>query len=575
MEKHYKYIIDNSRDFITLINRDYVYELVNDTYCNGIEKNKEEIIGYSVEEVWGKDKFNHTIKGYIDRCFKGEHISYVEEFNFGPFLKYMHVSYYPYYENDKISHVVVFSHDISHIGRLENKLNHYEYRDPVTGLFNRRSLEIILDRELDRVQRTEGEILGVLLFVQIKNLENIIEMHGREVGDLLLENTGVRLQSEIRTSDYVFHFDGRQFAVLLSKIDNKIDAGNAAKKIFDTVTFPYNFKDHDIMVNCSIGAAVYPNDGDEKEELIQKALSAMLESERNNKWFTLYDENLYSQALRRVEIESAAYRAIEDKRFKLKFQPIVDLNFRIVGAEALLRWEHPKLGYISPMEFIPLAEQSDLIFSIGKWIMFSVCQNLAKWGRQYGIYISLNLSSREFSSPHLINNVKSALKNSPSFPPQFLKIEITENESIKNIEESVYRIYTLKQLGVDVFIDDFGTGNSSLQYLKKLPAQVLKIDREFVKDIEKNREDRDFLNTIVNMAHIRGKKILIEGVENKQQADLLVKMGCKRMQGFYFSKPLDPEDFETLLKNNVPLPVHNPLHKYAFSTEGLSKIEDF
>ncbi len=554
MEERYKYIIDNSKDFITLINRDYVYELVNNTYCDGINKSKDDIIGFTVEQVWGSDKFHKTIKGYIDRCFNGEHINYVEEFNFGPFLKYMHVSYYPYYEDGEISHVVVFSHDISHIGKLESKLNHYEYRDPVTGLFNRRSLDIILERELDRSQHSEAGELLVLLFIHIKKIDTVIEMYGREIGDLLLENTGVRLQSEMRRSDYVFHFDGRQFAVLLSQVNNKLDVGNMAKKIFDTITFPYNFRGHDIIVGCQIGAAVYPHDGEDKEELIQKALSAMMESERLNSWFTLYDEPLYAQALRRIELESAAHRALEDKCFTIKYQPIVDRQFKIVGAEALLRWEHPELGYISPMEFIPLAEQSDLIFAIGKWIMFSVCEQLSLWSRKYGIYISLNLSSREFASPDLIGNVKSALRKSPSFPPRFLKIEITENESIRNIEESIHRINTLRQIGVEVFIDDFGTGNSSLQYLKKLPAEVLKIDREFVKEIEYNDEDREFLDHIVHMAYVRGKKILIEGVENRQQADLLVRMGCNRMQGFYFSKALTSEDFELLLKNNQPLP---------------------
>lgn len=455
MEERYKYIIDNSKDFITLINREYVYELVNETYCDGINKCKD---------------------------------------------------------------------------------------------------DIILEIELDRAQHSEGHDLLILLFIQIKHIETVIEMYGREIADILLENTGVRLQSEMRASDYVFHFDGRQFAVLLSHVDNKLDAGNMAKQIFDTVTFPYNFRGHDIIVGCQIGAAVYPHDSEDKEELIKKTLSAMMESDRLNTWFTLYDENLYEQALRRIELNSAAHRALEDKHFTIKYQPIVDRNFKIVGAEALLRWEHPTLGHISPMEFIPLAEQSDLIFAIGKWIMFSVCEQLSLWSRKYGIYISLNLSSREFASPDLITNVKSALRKSPSFPPRFLKIEITENESIRNIDESISRINTLRQIGVEVFIDDFGTGNSSLQYLKKLPAEVLKIDREFVKDIEYNDEDREFLDHIVHMAYVRGKKVLIEGVENRQQADLLVRMGCNRMQGFYFSKALPPREFETLLQNNLPLP---------------------
>src|SRR6056297_1095568 len=189
-EEAYKYIIDNSKDSITLINADYVYELANETYCSQVNKDKEEVIGNTVAEVWGGEKFQNKIKGYIDRCLKGEHVDYVDEFTFGPFLKYMHVSYYPYYRDGEITHAIVFSHDITHVGRLESKLNHYEYRDPITGLFNRRSLDIVLDKEIQRAQISEQEELRILLFAQLQNIEKVIELYGQEVGDLLLENTG-------------------------------------------------------------------------------------------------------------------------------------------------------------------------------------------------------------------------------------------------------------------------------------------------------------------------------------------------------------------------------------------------
>lgn len=280
----------------------------------------------------------------------------------------------------------------------------------------------------------------------------------------------------------------------------------------------------------------------------------MLETLRHGKTFTLYNQSLYKQALRRIEIESASHRALEEQQFQLYYQPIVDQYFRIVGAEALLRWEHPELGNISPIELIPMAEQTDLIFAIGKWIMFTVSKRLKNWSRQYGIYVSLNLSSREFSSSDLIDNTRTALKSAQLETPQFLKYEITESESVKNIDESIERILALEQLGVEVFIDDFGTGNSSLQYLKKLPVTVLKIDREFVKEIDTSSKEREFLDHIVHMAYARGKDVLIEGVENLEQAHLLVNIGCKRMQGFYFSKPVKVEEFEKLLQNGKALP---------------------
>ena len=553
-ESRYKYIIDNSKDAITLINREYVYELANATYCDSIGKSQQDVLGHTVPEVWGMEKFRTTIKGHLDRCFSGEQVDYIEEFHFGPFMKYMHVTYYPFLENGDITSVLVFSHDITNIGRLESRLNHYEYRDPLTGLFNRRSLDIILDKELDRARRSDRNEPRVLIFIQIQNIETAVELYGQEYGDLLLENTGMRLQSKIRKSDYVFRYDGRVFAVLLSKIENRFDAGHAANKIHDTITFPYNFKGHDIVVGCSIGVAVFPTDGMQKEELIQRATSAMMQTVREGKRFTLYNQDLYKQALRRIAIESAACRALEEQQFQLYYQPIVDKNFHITGAEALLRWSHPELGYIPPDEFIPMAERTDLIFALGKWILFTVCRRLADWHKRYGIYVSINLSSREFSSPDLIENVKAAMSSCRLEKPQSLKIEITENESVKNIEESVGRMRALAELGVEVFIDDFGTGNSSLQYLKRLPAQILKIDREFVREIDSSNEEREFLNHIVHMAFSRGKEVLIEGVENARQAELLLEIGCSRMQGFYFSKAVEASRFEELLEKGAALP---------------------
>lgn len=550
----YKYIIDNSKDSITLINRDYVYELANNTYCEQVNKRKDEVVGHTVAEVWGDEKFQSTIKDYIDRCLAGEHVDYVEEFTFGPFLKYMHVSYYPYYIDRDITHAVVFSHDITHVGKLESKLNHYEYRDPITGLFNRRSLDIVIEKEIQRAELSAHEQLRILLFIQLHNIEKVIEMYGQEVGDLLLENTGVRLKSHLITNDYVFRFDGLQFAVLLVNVENKDDAGKFAKKLYDTITFPYKFKGHDIIIGCSIGVAVYPTDGEERSELIQKATSAMLEAERRGDTFALYNQQLYEQSLRKILVESAAYRALKEQQFKLYYQPIVDENHFIVGAEALLRWKHPQLGDISPSEFIPMAEQSDLIYALGKWIMFSVCNQLVEWNQKYGIFVSMNLSSRQFSSPLLMENISSVLHSCQPVDPKMLKIEITENESLRNIEASIKRIKALENLGVEVFIDDFGTGHSSLQYLKRLPAKVLKIDREFVKDIDTDQEERDFLNHIIHMGYARNKRVLIEGVENAEQAKLLVEMGCNRMQGFYFSRPVTSDKLERLLEAEKPLP---------------------
>ncbi len=550
----YEYIVNSSKDFITLINREYIYEIVNDTYCEVVERSKEELLGATVAEVWGEEVFNRTIKGYLDRCFKGEYVHYIEQFKFGSFSKYMHVSYYPYFEDGTITHALVFSHDITHIGELESKLNHYEYRDPVTGLFNRRSLNVIMDKELERARRSDSERLRVLLFIDLMKIEKVIQMHGQEIGDLLLENTGLRISSQLRSSDYIFRFEGNRFAVLLPKVANKLDAGTVANKIHQKITIPYNFKGSDINITGSIGAAVYPDDGTTRETLIQNAMSAMIEAGKNEENFLLFNSDMHSQATERIYLESSAYRGLEEKQFRIHYQPIVDASFRIVGAEALLRWTHPKLGNISPMVFIPIAEQSGLILTIGKWVLFNVCTQLAEWSGKYPIFVSLNLSAREFSSPELKDNILTALSHSGLKSTDCLKVEITETACVQKLNESIANMEVLNELGVHLYIDDFGTGQSSLRYLKRLPAQVLKIDKEFVDDIDTKPDERNFLANIIRIIKSRDKQVVAEGVSNAEQAQHLIEMGCDRLQGFYFSKPLSTEDFCALLDRTDTLP---------------------
>jgi diguanylate cyclase (GGDEF)-like protein/PAS domain S-box-containing protein len=553
---YYKFIIDNARDFITLIDSNYTYVFTNDKYAEAVGKRREELIGARVEEVWGREKFESTIKGYFDRCFSGEEVHYVEEFKFGPFLKYMHVSYYPYEEEEgEITHVAVFSHDITHVGRLESKLNHYEYRDPLTGLFNRRSLNAIMDKELERARRFENESVRILLFIELNRMENIVEMYGQEVYDLLLENTGMRIQDTLRTSDYVFRFEGNQFAVLLTHVNDKFDAGRVASKIYDNVTFPYHFRGNDIGVKCNVGTVVYPDDGVEKEDLIQKAASAMLEARRRERGFVLYNAQTHSEAIERLEIEGCTQKALEDQQFELYYQPIVGKDFRIIGAEALLRWNHPDRGFVSPGDFIPIVEQTELIFPIGSWVLYTVCGRLREWGPRHGIFVTINVSGKEFSSEDIVTRVENAVAvgKETEINPRYLKLEITETECVRNIEESVLHIRDINRLGVEVFIDDFGTGNSSLQYLHNLPAEVLKIDQSFIAEIEKDREQLDFLDHLVNMVKSRRKNVLIEGVETERQASLLAEMGCDFFQGYYFCKPVSAAEFERLLRIDAVL----------------------
>ena len=543
----YEYIVNISKDFITLINRDYVYEIVNDSYCTEMGRSREEIINRSVAEIWGKEKFENSLKRYLNQCFEGREVHYIDTFKFGPFEKYMHVSYYPYRENDEITHVAVFSHDITSVGEIESKLTNYEYRDAVTGLFNRRSLDVILDKEIEKAKRSKYEKLRAVLFVSLENLAKVNQVYGHEIGDLLLENSGLRIRRTLRSSDFVFRFAGSELAAILTNIAKNTDAGKVAQKIYNTVAVPYRFKETDINITCHIGIALYPDDGADKSTIVQKAASALAEAKKRNMDFLLFDASLHEQAVARLGLESQIAKAFEKGQFELHYQPVVDTNGKIHGAEALIRWNHPERGCIPPMDFIPIAEETGLIIPIGRWALFTACRQISAWMKKHKLYVSINLSAKEFSDSTLLEAIQKAIKQSQDFDPAYLKLEITETKCMDDPEKTIKQMQSLLDIGVETFIDDFGTGYSSLGYLKRLPAVTLKIDKLFIDALEESQDEQDYLTHIIRTVKSRKKKVLVEGVSSREQFELLKAMACDQMQGYLFSKPVPAEEFEKLL----------------------------
>jgi diguanylate cyclase (GGDEF)-like protein/PAS domain S-box-containing protein len=549
----YEYIVNISKDFITLINRDYVYEIVNDSYCTEMGQSREEIINRSVAEIWGKEKFENSLKRYLNQCFEGQEVHYIDTFKFGPFEKYMHVSYYPYRENDEITHVAVFSHDITSVGEIESKLTNYEYRDPVTGLFNRRSLDVVLDKEIEKAKRSKYEKLRAVLFVSLENLAKVNQVYGHEIGDLLLENSGLRIRRTLRRSDYVFRFAGSELSVILTNIAKNTDAGKVAQKIYNNVAVPYRFKETDINITCHIGIALYPEDGADKRTIVQKATSALAEAKKRNMDFLLFDASLHEQAVSRLKLESEIAKAFEKGQFELHYQPVVDTNGKIHGAEALIRWNHPERGYIPPMDFIPIAEETGLIIPIGRWALFTACRQISAWMKKHKLYVSINLSAKEFSDSTLLEAIQKAIKQSQDFDPAYLKLEITETKCMDDPEKTIKQMQSLLDIGVETFIDDFGTGYSSLGYLKRLPAVTLKIDKLFIDALVESQEEQDYLTNIIRTVKSRKKKVLVEGVSSREQFELLKEMACDQMQGYLFSRPVPAEEFEKLLARDTLL----------------------
>ena len=554
MANTYEYIVNRSHDFITLVNRDYVYEIVNDTYCAIIGLERTQVLNHSVAEIWGRETFDERLKGYLDRCFAGEQVHYVERFKFGLEQRYMHVSYYPYGKPGAFTHALVFSHDITRLGETETKLINYEFRDPLTGLYNRKSLEIILDSELEKARRSRTERRRAVLFVGVENLTEIHRVYGPSIGGVLLENTGLRVKELLRASDYVFRYEGNELAAILTFLTRPVDVAKVADKLVESMTTPYRYKDLDITLDCRIGAAVFPEDGQEREGLVGAARSALNETTREGKSFLLYDGRLHAQAVRRLKMESDLRHAFEQDEFELYYQPIVQPGGKVLGAEALIRWNRPEEGMLAPMEFIPLATETGIIRLIGRWALFAAARRLAEWSRRFSIYLSVNITAREFESGELIEVIRKALDQAELRDARGLKVEITESECMANPERAIARIKAIRDLGVEVYIDDFGTGQSSLGYLKDLPVDAFKIDRTFAQGLLEDPGDLHFLETIIDLVKSRGRKVIVEGVSTAEQAAVLRTMACDGFQGFYYAQPLSAAAFVACLEQGGHLP---------------------
>jgi polar amino acid transport system substrate-binding protein len=548
LAKKYRFAINVSQDFITLINREYHYEIVNDTYCRTLNRKKEDVLGKHVAEIWGKEAFRRIIKGYLDRCFSGQTVHYNEKFKIGSATKYLHVSYYPYKDNNRITHVLVFSRDITDQKSIESKLMNYEYRDHLTGLFNRRSLDIILEKEIEKAKRSQTEKLRGLLFISLERFAQINQTFGHHIGDILLENTGQRIKSTLRKSDYVFRFEGKELTVLLANIARNTDVAKVAQKIINSVAIPYRFKGSDIQITCRVGISLFPDDGEDKNTLIQNATSALNEAKKTEKDFILYNRELHKKSVAKLHLESDIYKAFGENQFTLYYQPVVDQRGTIVGLEALIRWIHPERGLVSPADFIPLAEETGMIVSIGKWTLYAAAKQAFEWSKDHDIYVSINLSAREFGDNNLINLVDGVLKSVGGLDPHRFKLEITETQGMANPDFTIEQMNRLQARGIELCIDDFGVGRSSLSYLKRLPARLLKIDKSFVDDIAHESTEREYLKSIIQMVRSRGKIVLLEGVATREQYELLKTMECDLMQGFLFSRPVPPDEAGSLLR---------------------------
>ena len=405
------HLVNKSRDLITLINKDYVYEIANDAYLKAIGKEREEIVGKTVAEVWGEERFESSIKKHLLEGLAGREVEYIERFRFGPFERHMHVTYSPYWDEDgHITHVSVYSHDITHISQIESKLTQYEFRDPTTGLFNRKSLDIILDKEIAQAIRSPGT-MGAVLFISIDNLGKVNETFGMATGDLLLENTGLRIQRCISSQDFLFRFVGNELACLLVHQGRTSDAAHVAKAIVEEMqdSLPPRGRGHPHGVQHRDRGATPTTARTRQPSSATRAPPCARHGARGRSSSSTTSRRIRAPPTSCV-LESELHQAFERDQFHLVYQPIVDRAGKIKGAEALIRWQHPEKGLVAPNAFIPLAEETGIIQSITKWALFAAAEHVARWSQRYGIYVSVNLSAVDFANPDLPEILASALR---------------------------------------------------------------------------------------------------------------------------------------------------------------------
>ncbi|GBF83373.1 diguanylate cyclase/phosphodiesterase [Aphanothece sacrum FPU3] len=433
--------------------------------------------------------------------------------------------------------------DVTERKKAEKTLEYRAFHDTLTDLPNRTWFDERLAFALARAKR-ENYLIGVM-FLDLDSFKNINDTLGHSVGDQLLKSFAKRLNSCVRSEDLVARWGGDEFTLLLPRINSPEDTVNLAQRILDELKQPFEISGHQLYIKTSIGIAIYPQDGEDSETLVKNADAALYRAkERGRNHYRFYSSTMTSKASMILKLENLLYQAIEENEFCLNYQPQIKLtNNKVTGMEALLRWYHPELGNVSPVKLIPLAEKTDLIVPISLWVLRTACQQNKVW-QKAGLSkmpVAVNLSARQFQQPNLVEMVGQVLEET-GLEPQFLDLEITETALMQNHDLAQQTLGKLRHLGVQVSLDDFGTGYSSLSYLHKFPVNTLKIDQSFIQSLQDTPQNTAIISAVIALGKTFNLRVIAEGVETLQQLKLLQGLNCEEVQGYWFSRPLKPED---------------------------------
>jgi diguanylate cyclase (GGDEF)-like protein/PAS domain S-box-containing protein len=451
-------------------------------------------------------------------------------------------------ERGEVSYYICVFSDISERKAAEERVAYVVLHDFLTNLPNGPLLQDRLAQAISLAERESRKV--AVMCLDLDHFKAINDMLGHLVGDKLLQEVARRISSVGRISDTVSRRGGDEFVVILPDLETVDDAAVIADNLLEAISDPCMIDGNEIEITTSIGISIFPEDGCEGDHLIKHADAAMYHAKKNGRNnYQFFTHEMNKLALERISIIQKLRHAEERQEFCLHYQPQMDLRSgRIIGVEALLRWNNPETGMISPGYFIPIAEETGLIIPIGEWVLREACRQNSEW-RMLGfpeITVAVNLSAVQFRQNNFIEMIKSVLCEY-SLDPSGLELEITEGAVMHNAEASIALLLELKAMGLQLAVDDFGTGYSSLSYLKRFPIDKLKIDQSFVRDITVDSDDAAIVSTIINMARTLKLKVIAEGVETAEQLSFLKHQKCDEMQGYYFSKPMPPEKISSLL----------------------------
>ncbi|WP_455755702.1 EAL domain-containing protein [Sulfurimonas sp.] len=461
-------------------------------------------------------------------------------------LKAIHGSYFEFLLRTIESKSAKEEELLNHKQELERLANY----DLLTGLPNRSLFKTYLKKSISRTIR--NKTTSAVLVIDLDDFNAVNDSYGHTIGDELLKKISIRLQERVRDGDVVARISGDEFGIILEQISSKNGVAKATEEILENLSLPFELQNSiEVHIKASVGIVMTPNDAENIEEVLQFADNALSRSKKDrDSGYKFYTNQMTIDTIKRLECEKKLRDSIKKKQLEVYYQPQVHIKTgKIVGAEALLRWNDPTRGIISPVEFIPIAEDSGLINEIGEWVLNEVCLQGKKWlDKGYRLSLAVNVSANQIKYQNLPSIVDKALQRS-NFSAEKLELELTESSIMQTGEETTEMLHILRAKGITLAIDDFGTGYSSLAYLKKFPIDILKIDKSFIDDLPYANDDIAIVTAIIEMGKALGYQVLAEGTENKDQIDFLKEKGCEFYQGFYKSKPLPVKEFEDMLSH--------------------------